>query len=431
MSATVQILLAGFVVLLVLGVPISMALILAAAVAMLTATPVALDLSQIPLQLCETANSFPLLAIPFFVLAGSIMSRGGMSERLIDLARSLVGRVPGGIAMVSVLACMFFAAVSGSSAATTAAIGMVLIPAMRKSGFSLGAATGLQATAGSMGIIIPPSIPFVLLGVVGGMSIGQLFIGGVIPGVLMGLTLMATAFAVALVQRHEPSSARPSLVNIARASARAILPLLTVVFVLGGIIGGFVTPTEAAMVAVLWALIVSGLVYRELTRKAFYEALVDTVKVTAIVVLCIGATKPFAWLLTVEQVPQQLAEFMLGATSSALMIKLMMLAILLLVGTVIDLTPAMILLVPILMPIATEIGMEKIHFGVMLILALAIGQSTPPVGISLFVACSVAKARMGEVAVPLLPFLLALVVALLIVTLWPATVLWLPNLFFK
>lgn len=431
MSMVIVLLLASFVLLLVLGVPISMALILASGAAMLAARPVPLDLAQIPLQLCETANSFPLLAIPFFVLAGNLMSRGGMSERLIDLARSLVGRVPGGIAMVSVLACLFFAAVSGSSAATTAAIGMVLIPAMRKSGFSLGAATGLQATAGSMGVIVPPSIPFVLLGVVGSMSIGRLFIGGIIPGVLMGVTLMSTAFVLAVVQRHPPSSQRPRLRVLARAVRRAVLPLATVVFVLGGIIGGFVTPTEAAMVAVLWALLVSGVVYREMSRADLGRALVDTVKVTAIVVLCIGATKPFAWLLTIEDVPRHVAGAMLGATGNPVLIKLMMLAILLAIGTVIDLTPAMILLVPILMPVALEIGMDRLHFGVVLILALAIGQSTPPVGISLFVACSVARARIGEVAGPLVPFLLALLVALLIVTFWPATVTFLPDLFFR
>ncbi len=427
MTTTIQILLMAFGLLLVLGVPISMALILASAAAMLAASPVAYDLTQIPLQLSESTGSFPLLAIPFFVLAGNIMSRGGMSERLIDLARSMVGRVPGGIAMVSVLACMFFAAVSGSSAATTAAIGLVLIPAMRKSGFSIGAATGLQATAGSIGIVIPPSVPFVLLGVVGGLSIGKLFIGGVIPGILMALALMLVAFLHAKFQKHPPSFDAPSLTIFFRSLGRAVLPLLTVVFVLGGILGGYVTPTEAAVIAVLWALLVSGLVYRQLTRRALGDAMVDTVKVTAIVVLCIGATTPFAWLLTVENVPQEFSSTMLGATTNPVVIKLMMLLILLAVGTIIDLTPAMILLLPILMPVATGLGMDPVHFGVVLVLALAIGQSTPPVGVSLFVACSVAKARMGQVALPILPFLLALLAALLIVTFWPGSVLWLPQ----
>jgi len=416
------------VVLLMIGVPISIALVLAAAAAMAVAAAGGLDLTQIPLQLYESTNSFPLLAVPFFVLAGSIMSRGGMSDRLIDLARSFVGRIPGGVAMVSVVACMFFAAVSGSTAATTAAIGIVLIPAMIESGFSRGAATGLQATAGSIGIIIPPSIPFVLLGVIGSISIGKLFLGGVLPGIAIGAVLIAMSFVIARVQKHPPSSTQTSFAKILRASVRSILPLLTVVFVIGGIMLGMVTPTEAAIVAVVWSLIVSVLVYRELTAKDFYESLVDTVKVTGIVVLCIGATAPFAWLLTVEQVPQNIADSMTAMTANPVLLTLMMMVILLAIGTFIDLTPAMILLVPILMPIAKGIGMDPVHFGVMLILALGIGQSTPPVGISLFVACSVGKAKMSQVALPLLPFLAAMIVVLIAVAFWPPLTTWLPNL---
>jgi len=428
MSGLIQVLVACFVVLLMIGVPISIALVLAAAAAMAFAAAGGLDLTQIPLQLYESTNSFPLLAVPFFVLAGSIMSRGGMSDRLIDLARSFVGRIPGGVAMVSVVACMLFAAVSGSTAATTAAIGIVLIPAMIESGFSRGAATGLQATAGSIGIIIPPSIPFVLLGVIGSISIGKLFLGGVLPGIAIGAALMAVSFAIARVQKHPPSSSHTSLAKILRAAGRSILPLLTIVFVIGGIMLGMVTPTEAAIVAVVWSLIVSVLIYRELTAKDFYESLVDTVKVTGIVVLCIGATAPFAWLLTVEQVPQNIADSMTAMTANPALLTLMMMVILLAIGTFIDLTPAMILLVPILMPIAKGIGMDPVHFGVMLILALGIGQSTPPVGISLFVACSVGKAKMSQVALPLLPFLAAMIVVLIAVAFWPPLTTWLPNL---
>ena len=429
MSGLIQVLILCFVALLLVGVPISIALVLSAATAMAFAAGGQLDLTQIPLQLYESTNSFPLLAVPFFILAGSIMSRGGMSERLIDLARSLVGRMPGGVAMVSVVACMFFAAVSGSTAATTAAIGIVLIPAMIQSGFSRGAATGLQATAGSIGIIIPPSIPFVLLGVIASISIGDLFLGGILPGIAIGTALIATAWVVAKIQKHSPSSQRTSMAHILRALRRSVLPLMTVVFVVGGIMCGMVTPTEAAIVAVVWSLAVSGAIYRELSLTDFYESLVDTVKVTGIVVLCIGATAPFAWLLTVEQVPQDIARWMTAMTSSPILLKLMMLLILLAIGTFIDLTPAMILLVPILMPIAKSIGMDPVHFGVMLILALGIGQSTPPVGISLFVACSVGKAKMSQVALPLLPFLSAMIAVLLIVAFWAPMTTWLPNVF--
>ena len=429
MSPLLYVLLASFIAMLILNVPISVALVLASALAMCTASTGALDLTQIPLQLCETTNSFPLLAIPFFILAGSIMSRGGMSRRLIDLARTLVGRLPGGVAMVSVVACMLFAAVSGSTAATTAAIGIVLIPAMVNSGFSRGAATGLQATAGSIGIIIPPSIPFVLLGVIGNISIGKLFLGGILPGIAVGAALMSVGIVIAIVQKHRPSSEIVSIKAILVALGRSILSLMTVVFVVGGIMAGFVTPTEAAIVAVFWALIVSGVVYRELSLPDLGRCLADTVRVTAIVVLVIGATAPFAWLLTIENLPLQIAAGIVCSTDSAVVIKLMMLGLLLVIGTFLDLTPAMILLVPILMPIAKQIGMDPVHFGVMLILALGIGQSTPPVGISLFVACRVGKTQISEVARPILPFLVAMVLVLVVVAFWAPLTMCLPCFF--
>ena len=427
MTAPTYVLLIGFSVMLLLGVPISFALLLAATLTMVTIPTSPLDPTQIPAQLVEATNSFPLLAIPFFILAGSVMSRGGMSERLIDLARALVGCVPGGVAMVSVVACMFFAAVSGSTAATTAAIGTVLIPAMVASGFSRGAATGLQAAAGSIGIIIPPSIPFVLLGVVANISIGELVLGGVLPGIAVGSALAVVAVATAVLQGHRRPSERASLKRVVIALGRSVLPLLTVVFVLGGILGGIVTPTEAAVVAVLWSLLLSRAVYRSLSVHDLGLCLADTVRVTGIVVLVIGATAPFAWLLTIEEVPQRIADGIANSTESTVVIKLTMIGILLAAGTFLDLTPAMILLVPILQPIAQGIGMEQVHFGVILILALGIGQCTPPVGVSLFVACSVGKARIGEVVLPMLPFLAAMVLVLLIVAFWSPLTTWLPR----
>ena len=450
----IQCLLVCFAALLVAGVPISVTLVLAACAAIAGYSGYSLEL--IPLKLFTATNSFPLLAIPFFILAGGIMARGGMSERLIDLARAVVGRVRGGVAMVSVVACMFFAAVSGSTAATTAAIGIVLIPAMVDSGFSRGAAAGLQATAGSIGIIIPPSIPFVLLGVIGGISIGELFLGGVLPGIAIGVALMATSHIIARIQRHAPSSDRVSPGRFARALLRSLLPLLTLVIVLGGIMAGIVTPTEAAVLAVLWAVIVSSAAPRlllALERRGIRRAgalvplfadpstmmrwrdygpvLADTVKVTGIVVLCIGATAPFAWLLSVEQVPQNIAASVTGLSSNPLLLVLMMIGILLAVGTVIDLTPAMILLVPILQPIARGIGMDPVHFGVLMVMALGIGQSTPPVGIGLFVACSVGRTSIGEMILRLVPFLLAMVVVLLAVAYWPPLTVWLPAILMR
>lgn len=415
----------AFLALLVLAVPVPMALVLAAAAAIL-ASGGQYGLGLIPQQLFGQSHSFPLLAIPLFVLAGGIMGRGGMSERLIQLARALVGNLRGGLAIVAVVASMLFAAVSGSTAATVASIGIVMMPAVIRSGFSPGSATALQATAGSIGIIIPPSVPLVLMGVIGGVSIGDLFLGGVFPGVLIGAALIVAAHVIARVQGHEKSGGEPGLRRLLLAFLGAVPSLMTVVVVIGGIIGGFVTPTEAAVLAVLWSLLVCA-VCRSLAWRDLYAALVDTVKITGIVVICIGASAPFAWLLAVEQVPQAAGAFILGLTENPAALKLLMLLVLLAIGTFLDLTPAMIILTPILFPIAAEIGMDPVHFGVVMVMALGIGQCTPPVGIALFVSCSLSRVRMEKVVLPLLPYLAAMLVALLIGTFWPPLITWLPD----
>ena len=414
----------SFLAMLLVGMPISVCLVLASALTMLLFTD--FSMAVVIQRMFSQSDSFPLVAIPFFVLAGNIMSKGGMSRRLIALAQSMVGNVRGGMAMVSVVACMFFASISGSTAATTAAIGIVLIPAMVRSGFSPGSATSLQATAGSIGIIIPPSLPFVILGVISGISIGDLFLGGVLPGILLGLSLMAVAHLTAQVQKHPPSGEPVSPRNILAALWHSVLSLLTVVFVVGGILGGYVTPTEAAIVAVLWSFTVCFFFYRELKLADLAPALTDTVKITGVVVLCIAASAPFAWLMTIEEIPAQLAGGLLGLTDNAIVLKLIVLAILVGVGTFLDLTPAMILLLPVLAPVADSVGMAPVHFGVVMVMALGIGQCTPPVGIALFVACSVARTRLEHVFLPLMPYLLAMVAALLLVTFIPSLSVWLP-----
>lgn len=415
-----------FVLLLLLEVPISIALVLAASAAIVTGTDFSLGL--VVLKLYTASDSFPLIAIPFFVMAGGIMGVGGMSHRLISLARSVVGNVHGGLAITSVVACMLFAAISGSTAATTAAIGSVMIPAIVKSGFSRGSAASLQACSGSIGIIIPPSIPMILMGYIGTMSIGGLFLAGVLPGILTGVGLMISAYIIARRQKHDISGQRLSFAMFLHSLGHAILPLLAIVFVIGGIMGGYVTATEAGIVAVLFSLVVSLGIYREMRWRDLVPVMVDTAKITGIVVLCIGAASPFAWLLTVQQIPTLVADGLLGLTSNAAVIKLVMIAILLLVGTFLDLTPAMLILVPILMPIAVgHLGMDKIHFGTMVVAALGIGQCTPPVGIALFVACSVAGTRMDELVKPLVPYLIAMIIVLLIVTFVPPVTTWLPK----
>ncbi|HOA72602.1 MAG TPA: TRAP transporter large permease [Phycisphaerae bacterium] len=416
-----------FVLLLLLEVPISVALVLASAAAILTGTDYSLGL--VVLKVYTASESFPLIAIPFFVMAGGIMGVGGMSHRLIALARSVVGNMHGGLAITSVVACMLFAAISGSTAATTAAIGSVMIPAIVHSGFSRGSAASLQACAGSIGIIIPPSIPMILMGYIGTMSIGGLFLAGVLPGILIGVALMVTSYIIARLGHHDLSGQSLSLSVFFRSLWRAVLPLLAVVFVIGGIMGGYVTATEAGIVAVLFSLVVSLGVYREMKWRDLVPVMADTAKITGIVVLCIGAASPFAWLLTVQQVPALVASSLLEFTQNPVVIKLIMLVVLLAVGTFLDLTPAMLILVPIFMPIAVDhLGMDKIHFGTMVVAALGIGQCTPPVGIALFVACSVAGTRMHELIRPLVPYLVAMIIVLLLVTFVPPLTLWLPKM---
>lgn len=416
-----------FALLLLLEVPISVALVLASSAAILTGTDYSLGL--VVLKVYTASESFPLIAIPFFVMAGGIMGVGGMSHRLIALARSVVGNVHGGLAITSIIACMLFAAISGSTAATTAAIGAVMIPAIVQSGFSRGSAASLQACSGSIGIIIPPSIPMILMGYIGTMSIGGLFLAGVIPGLLTGGALMAASYVMARLGKHDLSGQQLSLPVFLRSLWRALLPMLAVVFVIGGIMGGYVTATEAGIVAVLFSLVVSLGVYREMRWRDLVPVMADTAKITGIVVLCIGAASPFAWLLTVQQVPARVADTLLHVTQNPILIKLIMLAILLAIGTFLDLTPAMLILVPIFMPIAVNhLGMDKIHFGTMVVAALGIGQCTPPVGIALFVACSVAGTRMDQLIRPLVPFLLAMIIVLLLITFVPPLTLWLPKL---
>ncbi len=297
-----------------------------------------------------------------------------------------------------------------------------------KSGFSRGSATSLQATAGSIGIIIPPSIPLILMGYIGDISISDLFMGGILPGILIGLALMLVSYFTARIQKHTVSHAPFSFRRLGREFWNAMPALLAVVFVLGGIMGGFVTATEAGIIAVVYSLLVSLLIYRDMGIKDLGPILVDTGKITGIVVIVIGAATPFAWLLTVEHAPAAIAESLFALTENRYIITLFMLAIMIAIGTFLDLTPAMFILVPILMPISVgQLGMDPVHFGVMVVAALGIGQSTPPVGVTLFVACSVGKIPIHEVVRPMFPFLGAMIAVLIAVAFIPPVTLWLPQ----
>ncbi|MDK2799136.1 MAG: C4-dicarboxylate transporter, DctM subunit [Clostridiales bacterium] len=426
----ITILLGVFFVFLVIGVPVSFAIGISSIAAVLYIGD--LPLSLIAQRFGTGVESFPLLAIPFFILAGSLMNTGGLAKRLVDFASCLVGFIRGGLAMVNTVANMLMAGISGSSVADAAAVASILIPAMKKRGYDEGFAPAVISAAATIGIIIPPSIPMIIYGVIAGESIGKLFLAGAIPGVLVGLALMVTTYILALLYPDQfPKEQFPSLRVLWENFKKSFLALLMPIFVLGGIIGGVVTPTEAAVVAVVYSLIVGGLVYKEIKWAHFKEIMNETITGTAGTMFLVGTASLFGWLLAYEQIPEMIGQWMQGISSNPFIILLIINIFLLITGTFLDLTAALIILTPVLLPIAVSAGMSPIHFGIMLIMNLAIGLVTPPVGVVLFVCCNIAKVSIGRISRAILPLLAAMVAILLLVTYVPQITMFLPNLLSK
>ena len=406
----------------------------------------ALSHSGIPIQVAiqrifATLDSFPLMAIPFFILAGSLMEVTGISQRLIDLANSLIGRLTGGLGMVSVLTAMFFASISGSSAATVVAIGSILIPAMVKRGFPKNFATSVQAVSGELGVIIPPSIPLIIFALTAGVSIsiGDLFMAGVLPGALIGMSLMLTIFIISKIKGYGKEEQSPiqgesgegQMYTMGRleAARKAILPLLMPVIILGGIYGGIFTPTEAAVVAVGYAGLLGIFVYRTLNRMNIMLTLRNSVLSTSIIMFIIGNAGLFGWVLTAEKVPNMVAEWFISISGSPIVFLLLVNLILLIIGMFLETGAAIVIMAPILTPVAVTFGIDPVHFGIIMIVNLAVGMVTPPVGVNLFVACQIAGLRIEHLIKPLLPFYFVLVVNILLITYLPQLSLWLPSLF--
>ncbi|AKL94586.1 TRAP transporter, DctM subunit [Clostridium aceticum] len=428
MEATIF-LFSSFFILLFLAIPIGYAIGVATLLTMM-------NFSNIPLiMISQNAvsgiDSFPLMAIPFFIFAGNIMSTGGVAKRLIEFFNLLLRKRTGALGMVTIVACMFFAAISGSAMATTAAIGGFMIPEMEKRGYSKAYSASLAAAAGTIGVIIPPSIPFVLYGVVTGNSISDLFIAGMIPGILMGLALMTVNYVVSkkngnLGDKNAPSL---SLKEFLKAFNDAIWAILTPVIILGGIYGGVFTPTEAAVVACVYATIVSVVIYKELTFKQLYKTLFTSMEVNGTTVFMVGLSTVFATFLTMEQIPAMLAEAILNLTSNKIIVLLLINILLLVVGCFIDNIPATIILAPILLPVVRQLGMSATQFGVMLTLNLAIGFVTPPYGINLFVAQAVAGVKMEQMVKYIKWLILALFIVLVLTTYFEPTTMFLVKLF--
>ena len=427
-TVEVLVLVASFVGMLLLGVPIAYSIGLATLATMLVSMGTWPALTTQAQRIATGLDSFALLAIPFFILAGQIMNRGGMARRLIDFARALLGLLPGALAHVNIMASMLFGAISGSAVAAASAVGGIMTPQMEKDGYDRNFTAAVNITSATTGLLIPPSNILIVYSLAsGGVSIAALFLAGYLPGLLVGLTLMVVAGIFALRQNYGASKGI-ELRKVLWRFLDAIPSLTLLVVVMGGIVGGLFTATEAAAVAVLYALILA-LIYREISFRDLPQILIDASGTTAVVLLLVATSVGMSWIMAYVNIPQQLTESLLALTDNGIIILLLINVILLCVGIFMDITPAVLIFTPIFLPIATTLGIDPIHFGIIIVLNLCIGLCTPPVGSVLFVGVGVARTRISQVTRPLLPFFIAMIVALMVVTYVPNLSLWLPNLF--
>jgi tripartite ATP-independent transporter DctM subunit len=418
-----------FFLLLFLNVPISFAIGLASFVFMIFAIDFLPAATTVAQRMTNGVNSFALMAIPFFILSGQIMAQGGIAKRLINCAMALLGALPGGLALVNVLSCTFFGAISGSAVASTSAIGSFMIPQMEKAGYSKEFSASVTATASTTGLIIPPSNILIIYAVAsGGVSISALFLAGYVPGLLVALGLMISCVVYAKRKGVTVNNRLPIGVALTYVW-QAIPSLLLIVVVMGGIIAGIFTPTEAGAIAVIYAFVLAGGIYKEIDMAKFSNILTKTVETTAIVLFLIATSAALSWVLSFENIPQDLTDFLLNISEHPLMILLMINLILLLIGAFMDMTPAVLIFTPIFLPIAVSLGIDPIHFGIMMVLNLCIGLCTPPVGAILFVSCAVAKTKMEKMVRPMLPLYLSIIIVLILVITFPELSLTLPNMF--
>ncbi|NLE25752.1 MAG: TRAP transporter large permease [Clostridiaceae bacterium] len=410
------ILFGSLVVLLLLGAPIAIALGLSAVVVYFFMDA---PLLLIPQRMFGGLDAFPLVAAPFFVLAGNIMAGGGISRRIVNLALVIAGRIPGALSVASIVSGMFFAAISGSGAASTAALGSIMIPEMVERKYDKDFSSVVQAMAGSLGIVIPPSVPLILYGIGCGTSVGALFIAGILPGIVSGLGLIIVAIIISKKKGYIDKLEKMALKQKLRIILEAIPAILMPVIILGGIYSGYFTPTEASCVAVVYGFIVSIVIYREITVKKLRDILTSSVITSAIVLFIIGTAANFASILIREGIPTTMANFIMGITDNPYLFLLVINVFLLIIGTFMETAAAIIILTPILAPIAVQLGVDPVHFGVIMIMNLAIGLCTPPVGINLYVASNIAKTKIDNMMKWLWPFLGVSIAALLLVTYIP------------
>lgn len=427
-SIAIALLLGIFALLIIIKVPMVFALAAATTVTMIyTGIP----LMAMVQQMAKAIDSFSLMAVPFFILAGEIMSAGGLSMRLTKFANVLVGRYRGGLAYVNVLGSMFFGGISGSAVADVSSLGIIEIDMMTKAGYDRDFSTALTVTSACQGVVIPPSHNLIIYAMAaGGLSVGKLLIAGYIPGILLGASLMAICFIFA-IKRNFPRGEKVPFKEALKISKDALLALFTAVIIVGGTVSGIFTATESSAFACLYAFIIAVFVYRDLRIKQIPTLIFNTVKMLALVFSLIAAAGGFGWMMAYLQVPKIITEALLAVTSSKIILLLIINVMLLVLGCIMDMAPLIIILTPILLPVVKQYGIDPIHFGIMMVLNLAIGLTTPPVGSALFVGCAIGKIKIEQVMKTIWSMWISMIAVLFLVTFVPELTMWLPNLFMK
>jgi len=414
--------------LLIANVPISISIGVSSLIYLIVGTDIPLTL--IPQRMYNSTEAFTLLAVPLFILSGNLMDKGGLSKKIVDFSSSLVGFIKGGLSMVAIVAAMFFAGISGSSNADTAAIGSILIPAMKEKNYESGHAASIISTAGSIGVIIPPSIPMVVYASVANVSVGAMFLGGIIPGILAGISLMVLSYIIA-VKINLPSESSFSLRRIWITFKTALIALLMPLIVLGGLFSGFFTATEAAAVAVAYSFFVGVFIYKKIHISDLVRICLDSAVMTSIPMLVVATVGVFGWILAREQIPALIGSSLLSLTTNKYILLLLFNILFLIVGTFIESLTAIILLAPIILPITNQLGIDPIFIGVMMVFNLAIGMSTPPVGVTLYVSCSIAGIELHNTFKYLFLYIGAMIIILFIITYTPGLIMFFPNMFLK
>jgi len=414
-----------FFILLFLNVPIFASLGIASVTALIVAN---MPMSTLPVILFTTTSRFTLLAIPFFILAGLVMERAGISGRLIIFIDALIGHIRGGLAIVAIISCCLFSAISGSAPATVAAIGLILIPAMTKAGYSKTFSTALVASAAEVDILIPPSIALVVYGVISETSIGELFMAGMIPGILIGLSLMILVYFMTLKRGYgKDRRQRGTLREVGRAFIEAFWGLLAPIIILGGIYGGVFTPTEAAAVAAVYGILVGIFVYRTIKMEDLLKLLIDTAVTSAIIMVIVMNASVFAWMLTTGRVAQTIFEIVTAITTNYIVVLIVLNILLLIAGCFMDAISAYYIFIPLFLPICLKLGIDPVHLGIIMTSNLAIGLITPPVGVDLYTACSISGVPFKDLCREIWPFVITSMISLILITYIPSISLWLPK----